>query len=87
MKLSKITVSKHWANTVHKHSEIFDANIVRSLMPFLEKTINEHVQSKDENKTKDFVDVMLGFMGFEKSETIEQPNIKAIIFVIIIISL
>ena len=53
-------------------------------MPFLEKTINEHVQSKDENKTKGFVDAMLGFMGFEKSESIEQPNIKAIIFVMII---
>ena len=50
-------------------------NTVRSLMPFLEKIIN------------DLVDVMLGFMGFEKSETIEQSNIKAIIFVIIIISL
>ena len=50
-------------------------NTVRSLMPFLEKIIN------------DLVDVMLGFMGLEKSETIEQPNIKAIIFVIIIVSL
>nr|POE84778.1 cytochrome p450 [Quercus suber] len=53
-------------------SKIFDA--------FLEKTIDEHVQSKDENKTKDFVDVMLGFMGSEESEyRIERPNIKAII--------
>ena len=50
-------------------------NTMRSLMPFLEKIIN------------DLVDVMLGFMRLEKSETIEQPNIKAIIFVIIIISL
>ncbi|KAK7851999.1 cytochrome p450 cyp736a12, partial [Quercus suber] len=53
-------------------SKIFDA--------FLEKTIDEHVQSKDENKTKDFVDVMLGFMGSEEFEyRIERPNIKAII--------
>ena len=56
--------------------KIFDA--------FLEKTIDEHVQSKDENKTNDFVDVMLGFMGSEQSEyRIERPNIKAIILVII----
>ncbi|KAG2716522.1 hypothetical protein I3760_03G130800 [Carya illinoinensis] len=47
---------------------------------FLEKIIDEHVQSKDENKTKDFVDVMLSFMGSEESEyLIERPNIKAII--------
>ncbi|KAK4585328.1 hypothetical protein RGQ29_022836 [Quercus rubra] len=54
-------------------SEIFDT--------FLEKIIDEHLQySKDENKTKDFVDVMLGFMGSEVSEyRIERPNIKAII--------
>nr|POE73665.1 cytochrome p450 [Quercus suber] len=53
-------------------SKIFDA--------FLEKIIDEHVQSKDENKTKDFVDVMLGFMGSKESEyLIERPNIKAII--------
>ena len=57
-------------------SKIFDA--------FLEKTIDEHLQSKDENKTKDFVDVMLGFMGSEESEyRIEWPNIKTIILVII----
>ena len=56
-------------------SEIFDT--------FLEKIIDEHLQySKDENKTKDFVDVMLGFMGSEVSEyRIERPNIKAIILV------
>jgi hypothetical protein len=36
-------------------SKIFD--------DFFEKIIDEHVQSKDENKTKDFVDVMLSFMG------------------------
>ncbi|GMY11273.1 cytochrome P450 71AU50-like [Fagus crenata] len=53
-------------------SKIFD--------DFLEKVIDEHVQSKEENKTKDFVDVMLGIMGSEESEyRIERPNIKAII--------
>jgi len=57
-------------------SKIFDA--------FFEKIIDEHLQSKDENKTKDFVDVMLSFMGSEESEyRIERPNIKAIILVII----
>jgi len=57
-------------------SKIFD--------DFFEKIIDEHVQSKDENKTKDFVDVMLSFMGSEESEyRIERSNIKAIILVII----
>ena len=57
-------------------SKIFDA--------FFEKIIDEHLQSEDENKTKDFVDVMLSFMGYEESEyRIERPNIKAIILVII----
>ncbi|KAF5480778.1 hypothetical protein F2P56_001494, partial [Juglans regia] len=53
-------------------SKIFD--------DFLEKIIDEHVQSKDENKAKDFVDVMLSFMGSEESEyLIERSNIKATI--------
>ncbi|XP_062149328.1 cytochrome P450 71AU50-like [Alnus glutinosa] len=53
-------------------SKIFD--------DFFEKIIDEHVQSKDGNKTKDFVDVMLSFMGSEESEyRIERSNIKAII--------
>jgi hypothetical protein len=57
-------------------SKIFD--------DFFEKILDEHVQSKDENKTKDFVDVMLSFMGSEESEyRIERSNIKAIILVII----
>ncbi|KAJ7945346.1 Cytochrome p450 [Quillaja saponaria] len=48
---------------------------------FFEKIIDEHIQSKDEeDKTKDFVDVMLGFLGSEESEyRIERPHIKAII--------
>lgn len=48
---------------------------------FLEKIIEEHVQSqnKDDDKTKDFVDVMLGFVGTKQSEyRIERSNIKAI---------
>ncbi|KAL4644175.1 hypothetical protein ACB092_02G145300 [Castanea dentata] len=57
-------------------SKIFDV--------FLEKTSDEHLQSKDENKTKNFVDVMLGFMGSEESEyRIEWPNTKTIILGII----
>jgi hypothetical protein len=57
-------------------SKIFD--------DFFEKIIDEHVQSKDKNKIKDFVDVMLSFMGFQESEyRIERSNIKAIILVII----
>jgi hypothetical protein len=57
-------------------SKIFD--------DFFEKIIDEHVQSQDKNKTKDFVDVMLSFMGSEESEyRIERSNIKAIILVII----
>jgi len=51
---------------------------------FLEKIIEEHVQSqnKDDHKTKDFVDVMLGFVGTEQSEyRIERSNIKAIMMV------
>ncbi|KAH7520682.1 hypothetical protein FEM48_Zijuj08G0171100 [Ziziphus jujuba var. spinosa] len=47
---------------------------------FFEKIIDEHIQSKDEDRTKDFVDVMLGFLGSEESEyRIERNNIKAII--------
>ncbi|KAG6660888.1 hypothetical protein CIPAW_03G135900 [Carya illinoinensis] len=48
---------------------------------FFEKIIDEHIQSKDENKTNDdFVDVMLRLMGSKESEySIERSNIKAII--------
>ncbi|CAJ1938007.1 unnamed protein product [Sphenostylis stenocarpa] len=48
---------------------------------FFEKIIDEHMQSgKERNKTKDFVDVMLGFVGTEESEyRIERPHIKAIL--------
>ncbi|XP_062148776.1 cytochrome P450 71AU50-like [Alnus glutinosa] len=47
---------------------------------FFERIINEHVQSKDENKTKDFVDVMLSSMESEESDyRIERSDIKAIL--------
>ncbi|XP_027917940.1 cytochrome P450 CYP736A12-like [Vigna unguiculata] len=48
---------------------------------FFEKIIDEHMESgKEEEKTKDFVDVMLGFYGTENSEyRIERANIKAIL--------
>ncbi|XP_002532045.3 cytochrome P450 71AU50 [Ricinus communis] len=53
-------------------SKVFDS--------FFEKIIDEHMEFKDENRTKDFVDVMLGFMGSEVSEYhIGRDNIKAII--------
>ncbi|KAF3440441.1 hypothetical protein FNV43_RR18725 [Rhamnella rubrinervis] len=53
---------------------------------FLEKIVEEHIQcsrndnNEEEDKAKDFVDVMLGFLDSEESEyRIERPNIKAII--------
>ncbi|XP_022774918.1 cytochrome P450 CYP736A12-like [Durio zibethinus] len=48
---------------------------------FLEKIIDEHVQSKSENRIMDFVDVMLGFIGSEETVEyhVERDNIKAII--------
>ncbi|VVA41705.1 PREDICTED: cytochrome, partial [Prunus dulcis] len=47
---------------------------------FFEKIIDEHLQSKDEYRTKDFVDVMVGIMGSAESQyRIERSNIKAII--------
>ncbi|KAK2655921.1 hypothetical protein Ddye_008973 [Dipteronia dyeriana] len=53
-------------------SKVFDG--------FFEKIIDEHVQSKDDNRTKDFVDVMLDFMGSEETEyRIDREHIKAII--------
>ncbi|KAL5820375.1 hypothetical protein ACOSQ3_022257 [Xanthoceras sorbifolium] len=47
---------------------------------FLEKIIDEHVHSKDDSITKDFVDLMLSFMGSEETEyRINREHIKAII--------
>ena len=49
---------------------------------FFEKIIDEHIQFKDENRTKDFLDVMLDFLGSEETEyRIGRGNIKAIILV------
>ncbi|KDP35215.1 hypothetical protein JCGZ_09374 [Jatropha curcas] len=53
-------------------SKVFDG--------FFEKIIDEHIQFKDESRTKDFVDVMLEFVGSEVSEYhIGRDHIKAII--------
>ncbi|XP_020236938.1 cytochrome P450 CYP736A12 [Cajanus cajan] len=48
---------------------------------FFDKIIEEHIQlEKGEDKVKDFVDVMLGFVGTEESEyRTERSNIKAIL--------
>ncbi|KAF5480764.1 hypothetical protein F2P56_001480 [Juglans regia] len=56
---------------------------------FFEKIIDEHIQSKDENKTNDdFVDVMLRLMGSKESEySIERSNIKAIIWDMLVASM
>ncbi|XWS41494.1 hypothetical protein CRYUN_Cryun17cG0086600 [Craigia yunnanensis] len=52
---------------------------------FLEKIIDDHVHCKDESRTKDFVDVMLGFMGSEETEyRVERDTIKAIILDILV---
>ncbi|KAH7565829.1 hypothetical protein JRO89_XS08G0023300 [Xanthoceras sorbifolium] len=36
--------------------------VAKVLDEFMKKIIDEHVQSKDDSKTKDFVDLMLSFM-------------------------
>ncbi|XP_027367963.1 cytochrome P450 CYP736A12-like [Abrus precatorius] len=49
---------------------------------FFDKIIVEHMQSDKggQDKIKDFVDVMLGFVGTEESEyRVERPNIKAVL--------
>nr|KYP67580.1 Cytochrome P450 750A1 family [Cajanus cajan] len=48
---------------------------------FFDKIIDDHIQSeKGEGKVKDFLDVMLSFIGMEESEyRVERPNIKAIL--------
>ncbi|KAG4185030.1 hypothetical protein ERO13_A09G207000v2 [Gossypium hirsutum] len=55
--------------------------IAKDFDDFFEKIIDEHVRSKDENRVKDFVDVMLGFMGSEETNEyrVERDTIKAII--------
>ncbi|WCJ38662.1 Cytochrome P450 71AU50 [Euphorbia peplus] len=52
-------------------SKVFDG--------FLEKIIDEHIQSKEESRVEDFVDIMLGFVQSEESEYhMGRENIKAI---------
>ncbi|TQE00371.1 hypothetical protein C1H46_014007 [Malus baccata] len=47
---------------------------------FFEKVIGEHLQSKDEERPKDFVDAMVAFMFSEESDyRIERSDIKAIL--------
>ncbi|KAL4285139.1 hypothetical protein GQ457_16G027800 [Hibiscus cannabinus] len=54
--------------------------IAKDFDDFFEKIFEEHVESKDEDRTKDFIDVMLGFMGSEETEyRVERDTIKAII--------
>lgn len=55
-------------------AKVFDA--------FLGKIIDEYFQSNDENGTKDFVDVMLGYEGSKETERmIEREQTKATILV------
>ncbi|KAL4283606.1 hypothetical protein GQ457_16G027790 [Hibiscus cannabinus] len=54
--------------------------IAKDFDDFFEKILEEHVEYKDEDRTKDFIDVMLGFMGSEETEyRVERDTIKAII--------
>ncbi|CAL2255120.1 unnamed protein product [Prunus armeniaca] len=53
-----------------------------------EKIIEEHLEPNDGERTKDFVDVMVGFMGSEESEyRIERPHIKAIMLDMLVASM
>ncbi|XP_028765996.1 cytochrome P450 CYP736A12-like [Neltuma alba] len=55
--------------------------VAKTFDDFFEKIIDEHIHqsNSEDKKTKDFVDVMLGFVGTEESEyRIERSNIKAI---------
>ncbi|KAB2603954.1 cytochrome P450 CYP736A12-like [Pyrus ussuriensis x Pyrus communis] len=50
---------------------------------FFEKVIDEHLQYKDKERTKDFIDALLAHMGSEGSDyRIERLNIKAMMSVI-----
>lgn len=49
---------------------------------FFEKIIAEHLQSKDEERPKDFVDATVALMFSEESDyRIERSDIKAILVV------
>ncbi|TXG47364.1 hypothetical protein EZV62_026658 [Acer yangbiense] len=59
--------------------------VAKAFDVFFEKIIDEHVRSTEENRNKDFVDVMLGFMGAEATEyRLERDTIKAIILDLIV---
>lgn len=52
---------------------------------FLERIIEENIESKNENKTQDFVDVLLGLMGSQNNEyKIDRSTIKALILELVI---
>ncbi|KAJ8771173.1 hypothetical protein K2173_025777 [Erythroxylum novogranatense] len=52
-------------------SKVFDG--------FLERVIDDHIQNKDENRTKDFVDILLSFVGSQETEYhVGRDNVKAI---------
>ncbi|KAL5751713.1 hypothetical protein ACOSQ2_022220 [Xanthoceras sorbifolium] len=42
--------------------------VAKVLDEFMEKIIDEHVQSKDDSRTKGFVDLILSFMGSEETD-------------------
>ncbi|KAK4858539.1 hypothetical protein QYF36_018092 [Acer negundo] len=57
--------------------------IAKAFDVFFEKIIDEHVRSTEENRSKYFVDVMLGFMGAEATEyRLERDTVKAILLTI-----
>ncbi|KAH7565814.1 hypothetical protein JRO89_XS08G0021000 [Xanthoceras sorbifolium] len=57
--------------------------VAKVLDEFMEKIIDEHVQSKD-SRTKDFVDLMLSFFGSEETGyRTDRGHIKALFLVTI----
>ncbi|CAN6557893.1 unnamed protein product [Malus baccata var. baccata] len=53
--------------------------INKAFNTLFEKIIDDHLQSKDEERTKDFVDAVLGHMGSEESDyRIERVHVKAV---------
>ncbi|KAI5341643.1 hypothetical protein L3X38_009518 [Prunus dulcis] len=63
-------------------------SVNKALDTFFEKVIDEHIQSNEGERTKDFVDVMVAFMGSEQSEyRVERPHIKAIIYDMLVSSI
>ncbi|KAJ8771186.1 hypothetical protein K2173_025868 [Erythroxylum novogranatense] len=61
-------------------SKVFDG--------FLEKIIDDHIQNKNENRTKDFVDILFGFLGSQETEySIVRDNIKAVMLDMLVASM